>query len=564
MKKALLSLLLVAAIMPFAMSQSTLQVVTNDVSACGTYTWNVNGQTYTSSNVVTYMDDANNTLYVLNLTINHLYSLNENVVSENCSYQWRGIARYQSGTYYDTVFADTNLGTCDSFFVAHIVIPTAEINTIHQNACGSYDWNGNTYNASGNYADTTELVNPDSSICYHIDVLALNIVNSLSVSETVSHCGNYNWYDSTYTQTGAYIHVETNADSTCDTIHTLNLTIVVDTANVQEETACGYYVWSVTHDTLTTGGLHSVNDTNTTTGCVTYRSLDLNLIEMRKPVNDTFMVGCNGVNFTISSLAGSTTKRFTVDTLFDTNLVDRRLTRCYDSTIHLHVTIHMSGRDTTYVNACDSFRWEMNSRTYYNTPTTYPSYAFATDTFGCDSIMHLALIIKKAPVISAINGEWHLHAGDTAKLYPTCTEGATYKWTYGNQTSTADTLIIPNVPGNANMDVSLVATLRYPAENFSCYDTSWITIVTFVGIDDVQGTQVSLYPNPTVGQLNIESAETIREVTIYNALGQQVLNNYISANKSQMNLSSLSKGNYTMRVILQNGETIVRKFVITK
>ena len=43
-----------------------------------------------------------------------------------------------------------------------------------------------------------------------------------------------------------------------------------------------------------------------------------------------------------------------------------------------------------------------------------------------------------------------------------------------------------------------------------------------------------------------------------------MLNNYISANKSQMNLSSLSKGNYTMRVTLQNGETIVRKFVITK
>ncbi|MBO4731035.1 MAG: T9SS type A sorting domain-containing protein, partial [Bacteroidaceae bacterium] len=187
-----------------------------------------------------------------------------------------------------------------------------------------------------------------------------------------------------------------------------------------------------------------------------------------------------------------------------------------------------------------------------------------TDTFGCDSLMVLALTIKKAPVITAINGEWHLHAGDTAKLYPTCTEGATYKWTYGNQTSTADTLIIPNVPGNANMDVSLVAALNYPENNFSCYDTSWITIVTFVGIDDVQGTEVSLYPNPTVGQLNIESAETIREVTIYNALGQQVLNNYISANKSQMNLSSLSKGNYTMRVTLQNGETIVRKFVITK
>ena len=80
----------------------------------------------------------------------------------------------------------------------------------------------------------------------------------------------------------------------------------------------------------------------------------------------------------------------------------------------------------------------------------------------------------------------------------------------------------------------------------------------------MNGTNVSLYPNPTVGQLNIESAENIRQIAIFNTLGQQVLTNYNLGTKSLINLSSLNKGTYTMRIVLQNGETVVRKFVITK
>ena len=53
-------------------------------------------------------------------------------------------------------------------------------------------------------------------------------------------------------------------------------------------------------------------------------------------------------------------------------------------------------------------------------------------------------------------------------------------------------------------------------------------------------------------------------MAIFNTLGQQVLTNYNLGNKGQMNLSNLSKGTYTMRIALQNGETVVRKFVITK
>ena len=562
MKKTLLSLFLVAVFMPLAMAQNNdpLEIVNNNVTACETYTWNVNSTTYTSSTVATYLDTAENILYVLNLTVNQTFNSTDAITSDLCFYNWRGNTYYQSGTYYDTVLGNTTLGTCDSFFVATITIPTSEVFTQAVSACGSYVWHDSTYTESGVYSDSNVIVNPDLSTCTHIDQLTLSIVNTLNINETVEYCGNYNWYGNTYNQTGVYTHVESDTAIGCDTIHTLNLTIVVNSAATINDSACSYYIWR--GDTISTSGLYSAYDTNASTGCVTLRSINLNIKPFRTPVKDTTMVGCNGINFTVSSLAGSTLKKFSVDTTFDTNLIDRRWARCYDSTIHLNVIIHKSGYDSTYVNACDSFYWKLNKKTYYKTPTTNPTYAFATDSFNCDSIMMLFLVIKPSPVITAINGEWNLNAGDTAVLYPTCTEGSTYKWTYGSQTFSGDTLRIPDVHGN--IDVALEATLNYPANNIACHDTSWITIVTFVGIDQVQGTHVSLYPNPTVGQLNIESAEAIREVAIFNTLGQQVVTNYNLGNKGLMNLSNLSKGTYSMRITLQNGETVVRKFVITK
>ncbi len=559
MKKTLLSLLMVAVFMPLAMAQTNPTVVNVNATACETYLWDVNGVTYTNSALDTYIDTTTNTVYVLNITINHTYSGFENIASTTCTKTWRGNTYYRTGTYYDTVLADTTLGTCDSFFVANIVIPSAEVNTTNHNACGSYEWHGNTYTQSGIYGDTSTIVNPDSSTCAHIETLVLSIVDTIYVNDTVEHCGNYTWYGDTYNQDGIYTHIESDTVVGCDTLHTLDLSIVVNNSAMTSDSGCAYYVWR--GDTIRTSGIYEAYDTNAS-NCVTYRSINLNIKPLRKPERDTFMVGCNSINFIVSSLVGSTTKRFYTDTLFDTNLIDRRMARCYDSTIHLHVTIHKSGYDSTYVNACDSFYWPLNKRTYYKTPATNPTFAFATDQYNCDSIMTLFLTINPSPVITAINGEWNLNAGDTAKLYPSCTDGSTYKWTYGNHTFSGDTLLIPDVQGN--IDVALEATINYTANHIACHDTSWITIVTFVGIDPVHNTNVSLYPNPVVGQLNIESAEAIRQVTIFNTLGQQVATQYNLGNKSLMNLSDLSKGTYTMRIALQNGETVVRKFVITK
>lgn len=554
MKKALFTLLLAAVFTPLTFAQRV--IVPTSVAACQTYTWSVTGETYTADTMVTVANATNDTLFILDLTINQPGNFSDTIVSNRCTYTWRTRTITESGIYYDTVHADVTAGTCEATYMADITLPTEEMDSTSASACGEYVWKGDTLTESGTYFDTSIFM----SNCDHIDRLSLLIVSTLTDYDTMAICGNYNWHDSVYTESGDYTFVASDTVIACDTLYNLNLTILVDTANVVKDSACAEKVWF--GDTLTVTGIYNIYDTNASNQCVTIRTLDLNIKEPRANTADTAITGCNNPIFRISNFSGETIKRFTESTTFDTMISDHRWAQCYDSTINLTVTVNLSHRDTLEVKACDSYYWSLNEVTYTKVPTSLPHVEIGKDENNCDSVFYLDLTIQKSPVITAINGEWNLNAGDTAKLWPSCTDGATYTWHYGNKTSNADTLFIPNVQGN--IDVDLVATINYPKDNFSCYDTNWITIVTWVGINEVNGTNVSLYPNPTVGQLNIESAEAVSEVAIYNNLGQQVAVNYNLGTNAVMNLSNLSKGAYTMRLTFQNGESITRKFIITK
>lgn len=554
---------MVAVFVPFVLAQHNAPsvIIPTTVSACETYTWSVNNQAYTADTVISQVSVTGDTLYVLSLTINHRGYINDTVEHDRCSYTWRGTTYTRDSVITDTVKAPTGSGLCDTVYQLNLTLRDYEFNIDTVHACGHYTWFDSTYDSTGWYSHFDTIYFNDSlTVCRHIDALFLSIVTTINITEEAKHCGDYTWRDSIYTSTGTYTQVVHDTAIGCDTLYTLNLNILVDTARQEVDSACYERTWRGTR--YTESGIYSLLDTNSNTHCITYRSVDLRIKTPRTPELDTAVTGCNSILYTFNSYIGTTTKRFSNDIVFDTTIVDHRWARCYDSTIVLSVTIHKSGYDTATFIACDSFYWDVNKTTYTRTPERNPTYAFAKDTFGCDSIKVLRLTIKPSPVITAINGEWHLAEGETAVLYPTCTSGAAYKWTYGNNTSTADTLRIPNVTGN--MDVQLEATLNYPQNNIACHDTSWITLVTYVGINDVQGAQVTLYPNPTVGRLNVESVEAIDQAVIFNSLGQEVLVLRNLGNQSVVDLSQLAKGSYTMRMGLQNGETLIRKFIITR
>ncbi|WP_034259753.1 T9SS type A sorting domain-containing protein, partial [Aequorivita capsosiphonis] len=61
----------------------------------------------------------------------------------------------------------------------------------------------------------------------------------------------------------------------------------------------------------------------------------------------------------------------------------------------------------------------------------------------------------------------------------------------------------------------------------------------------------TFYPNPTSGSLSLSSVNTIDSVSIFNLLGQKVMDVNIEATASEVNLSGLTAGTYIMHVSVE-------------
>ncbi|SMC32476.1 T9SS type A sorting domain-containing protein [Moheibacter sediminis] len=68
---------------------------------------------------------------------------------------------------------------------------------------------------------------------------------------------------------------------------------------------------------------------------------------------------------------------------------------------------------------------------------------------------------------------------------------------------------------------------------------------------------IKIYPNPAESQLNIESKEIIKSVEIFNLSGQKIG----STKQNMVNVSSLPKGTYIIKVSTVNGNVNTQKFI---
>ena len=63
---------------------------------------------------------------------------------------------------------------------------------------------------------------------------------------------------------------------------------------------------------------------------------------------------------------------------------------------------------------------------------------------------------------------------------------------------------------------------------------------------------VKIYPNPTMGVLNIEG-EDMASVEVYNTVGQRIMMREVNGNAVQLNTESLSNGLYIVRIYANDG-----------
>ena len=68
----------------------------------------------------------------------------------------------------------------------------------------------------------------------------------------------------------------------------------------------------------------------------------------------------------------------------------------------------------------------------------------------------------------------------------------------------------------------------------------------------------SYYPNPSTGTINLSAIYNIEKVTIYNLLGQKVIDKNINATSSILNIASLNTGAYLMQVTSEGKKAIYK------
>lgn len=73
-------------------------------------------------------------------------------------------------------------------------------------------------------------------------------------------------------------------------------------------------------------------------------------------------------------------------------------------------------------------------------------------------------------------------------------------------------------------------------------------------------TNLNIYPNPTSGNLSIQSQKEISLISIYTTLGKKVLE--INSHPKEINIATFSKGIYLVKIKFKNSKTVIRK--ITK
>ncbi|MBR6520961.1 MAG: T9SS type A sorting domain-containing protein, partial [Paludibacteraceae bacterium] len=119
---------------------------------------------------------------------------------------------------------------CDSTTILHLTVNYPVATEFDVTTCGVYTWNGNDYNASGDYTQNYITVNGcDSVVTLHLTILT----DAVTETEELIICESefpYVWRGETLTATGTYTVVEQYEGTGCDSvIHVLNLQIYVMT-----------------------------------------------------------------------------------------------------------------------------------------------------------------------------------------------------------------------------------------------------------------------------------------------------------------------------------------------
>lgn len=124
------------------------------------------------------------------------------------------------------------------------------------------------------------------------------------------------------------------------------------------------------------------------------------------------------------------------------------------------------------------------------------------------------------------------------------------------QNGTNEIITFFNATANDNLNCINVDNITYSDTNWANIDsqTSFSVDCAALSIDEFNlNTSISLYPNPTKGQLNVALETTVDSILVYNILGKVVAK---ASNQNHINLMHLDAGTYLVKIQVENKKTV--------
>ena len=458
------------------------------------------------------------------------FKINEGVaVSNNTAIT--SLINVVSPASVNTLYGFTLTGN-SSNYITNILAIVNNTSSQTLTKCDSYFWvkTGLTYTNSGTYTATVPLYTG----CDSVYTLNLTIITNPGSSTSVSSCTNYTWPQTgqTYSTSGAYSQTLTTAGG-CDSIVTLNLTITPIAPTTIPFTSCTNYLWPQTGLTYTASGLYS--DTLTTAaGCDSIVKLSLTI---NQPSAAT--VTANSCTSYLWALNGTT---YSNSGTYSHTI--QNAAGC-DSVVTLVLTINSVSSTTQTANTCSSYLWTANNQTYTNSGTYTHTLTTAA---GCDSIIQLTLTLLSQSNTVTNNGDGTL----TADI-----SGATYQWI-----NCADNSF---VNGATNQTFGPIANGSYAVITTSstCTDTSACVAISNVGIEDLNQSSFNVFPNPSNGKFTVENAEgiVIQSISIRDIQGKEVQSFSPGLKSFSIDLTAYDSGLYYLMVVAENGQKLNYRLV---
>ena len=170
----------------------------------------------------------------LNLTVNSSFEIDE-YINACLSYDWNGITYNLSGEYIDTL--QTSFG-CDSIVNLNLNIFNNQIFSDTILSCESYIWNGLYLDSSGQYVDTLQTIGG----CDSILILDLTVYENAFANDSVSTCEYYDWNGVQYTSSGVYLDTFQTSNG-CDSVVSLALNLFPEYLDTIFASACDSFLW---------------------------------------------------------------------------------------------------------------------------------------------------------------------------------------------------------------------------------------------------------------------------------------------------------------------------------